>query len=96
MVRRSRERELGIEDVLSSRGRVRILKLLAEAGELNISEIVRRSELNHTVTLRHLEALEKAGLITQRRFGRVRIFRYRDDDLRGKLLKSLLVSWDGV
>ncbi|MFX1487494.1 MAG: hypothetical protein ACFFBS_10475, partial [Promethearchaeota archaeon] len=43
-----------IEELLSSKGRVKIIKILAMAGELNISEISRRARLNHEATAQHL------------------------------------------
>jgi DNA-binding transcriptional ArsR family regulator len=42
-----------IEDIFSSKGRVRILKILSEIGELNISEIAKRAKLNYTSTNQH-------------------------------------------
>ncbi len=78
-----------LEEVFSSKGRVKVLKVLLEAHELNITEIVKRSELNHTVVLSHLEALVKAGLVIEKRFGRIRIFRINESDPRIKLLREL-------
>ena len=40
--------KLQIENILSSRGRVKIIKVLAKEEELNISEIVKRVRLNHS------------------------------------------------
>ena len=53
-----------IEEVFSSRGRVRILRILSEIGELNISELARRAGLNYATAKVHLQILEEAGLIT--------------------------------
>ncbi|MHA1213477.1 MAG: winged helix-turn-helix domain-containing protein, partial [Candidatus Heimdallarchaeota archaeon] len=52
-----------IEEVLSSKGRILILKILAEMEELNISAIARVANLNHSTTSQHLEFLTKAGLV---------------------------------
>ena len=82
-----------VEDILSSRGRVRILRILAEIGELNISEIARRAGLNYATTNRHLEALEGEGLVRHKRFGRIRIFRLDEGNPRVRLVKSLFESW---
>jgi len=38
-----------IEDLFSSRGRIKVLKELAESNELLISEICRRVSLNHYI-----------------------------------------------
>ncbi len=83
-----------IEDVFSSRGRVRILRILADIGQLNISEIARRAGLNYTTTNRHLQALEKAGLIRHKKFGRIRIFRFNEESIRARMIRRLIDSWD--
>ncbi len=60
---------------MSSYGRTKILTVMLESGELNISEITRRAGLSHTSTARHLEFLTKSGILTEKRFNRIRIFR---------------------
>lgn len=83
-----------IEDIFSSRGRIRILKELARATELNISELCRRVNLNHSSTKSHLDVLTKSGIIEEKKFGRIKIYRYRIEDLRARSLKSLFDLWD--
>ena len=83
-----------IEDVLSSRGRVRILRILVEIEELNISEIARRAGLNYATASQHLQALTDAGLVRHKRFGRIRIFRFKEQDPRSRLLKKLIENWE--
>jgi len=78
-----------VEDILSSRGRIRLLKILCEKGELNISELAKRAELNHTTAISHLKNLQKAGLVEEKRFGRIRIFKINEEDPRVKALKNL-------
>ena len=82
-----------IEDLFSSKGRVRILRELAVAGELNISELCRRASLNHSSTKAHLEVLIDSGLIEEKVFGRIKIYRYRVEDLRARSLKNLFDLW---
>ena len=48
---------------------------MLETGELNISEIIRRSGLSHSAATRHLEFLTESGILTEKRFNRIRIFR---------------------
>ncbi len=62
------------EDLLGSRGRIRTLQVLAESGELNISEVSRRTGLNYTSVERHLAKLVKMGLVKEKRYGKIRIF----------------------
>ena len=62
------------EQILGSRGRIRVLQVLSESGELNISEVSRRTGLNYTSVARHLTSLEEIGLIKEKRYGKIRIF----------------------
>jgi len=84
---------LKIEEVFSSRGRVRILRILTGMGELNISEIARRARLNFNTTNQHLLALEKAGIISHKKFGRVHIFRLNENNHRARLIEKLITLW---
>ncbi len=82
-----------VEDVFSSKGRVKILRILAEIGELNVSEISRRAGLNYATTKRHLELLESVGLVRHKKFGRIRIFRFDEGNQRARVVKDLLELW---
>ncbi|MHA1556002.1 MAG: winged helix-turn-helix domain-containing protein [Candidatus Heimdallarchaeota archaeon] len=85
--------EYAIEEILSSKGRVVILKTLAEMEELNISAIARIANLNHSTATQHLNFLKKAGLVQEKRFGRIKIFRYRIENLKARSLKRLFEIW---
>lgn len=84
---------MAIEDVFSSKGRVKILKILTKIGELNISEIARRAGLNYTTTNQHLQALEDHKLVRHKSFGRIRIFRFEENP-RAKMIKKLIEFWE--
>jgi DNA-binding transcriptional ArsR family regulator len=86
--------DVPIENVLSSKGRVRILKILAKLGELNISEIAKKAELNYATTLQHLTALEKAQLVYEKQFGRIRIYKFRRDNSKAMAIKDLIDFWE--
>ena len=92
MTSESRPR-IPIEDLFSSRGRIKVLRELAESNELNISEICKRVSLNHSTTKSHLRALVESGLIEEKSFGRIKIYRYRIEDLRARSLKNFLELW---
>jgi len=83
-----------IEDVFSSRGRVKILRILSEIGELNISDIARRAGLNYTTTNEHLQVLENAGLIKHKSFGRIRIYRFNEENKKAKAVRDLIEAWE--
>jgi DNA-binding transcriptional ArsR family regulator len=86
--------KIGIEELLSSRGRIKILKELADSNELNISELCRRVDLNHSSTKSHLEVLLNSGLIEEKKFGRIKIYRYKIEDLRARSLRSFFDLWE--
>jgi len=85
---------VAIENVFASKGRVKILKILVEIGELNISEIARRAKLNYATTNQHLRILEDSGIIRHKNFGRIRIFRLNEDSPRARMIKNLVNDWD--
>jgi DNA-binding transcriptional ArsR family regulator len=85
---------VAIEDVFSSKGRVKILAILSEIGELNISEIARRAGLNYSTTNQHLQALEGHKLVCHKKFGRIRIFRYNEENPRARMIRRLVEFWE--
>ena len=85
---------MAIEEVFSSKGRVKILRILAEIDELNISEIARRAGLNYATTNQHLLVLENHSLIRHKKFGRIRIFRFDEENPRARMIKKLIEFWE--
>jgi predicted transcriptional regulator len=85
---------LAIEDIFSSKGRTKILKVLARIEDLNVSEIARRSGLSYSTTFKHLQFLEREGLICHKTFGRIRIFRFNENDHRAVVTKRLIRIWE--
>ena len=82
-----------LDEILSSKGRVRILVLLANAIELNISEIARRASLNYATADKHLKSLEDTGIIQQKKFGRIRIYKFNDPNPRAQAIRKLVDTW---
>lgn len=64
----------GIEKILGSRNRIKILSLLSQNGPSNISKIADTVGLNYTATLRHLELLKNSDLVKEYSYGKIRIF----------------------
>jgi DNA-binding transcriptional ArsR family regulator len=85
---------MAIEDVFSSKGRVKILRILAEIRELNISEIAKRTGLNYATANQHLQILENNNLVRHKTFGRIRIFRFNEKNPRAKMIKRLMEFWE--
>jgi DNA-binding transcriptional ArsR family regulator len=86
---------LSLDVVFSSRGRAKILDLLAKHDEMNISEIIRRTSLNHSSVKHHLKALEDLGFVQEKVFGRIKIYRFRTEDINARALKNLILLWSG-
>ena len=84
---------LEVERLLSSYGRTKVLSVMLESGELNISEITRRSGLSHTSAAHHLEFLTKVGIITEKRFNRIRIFRVEHASPMVSALSRFFSEW---
>lgn len=83
-----------VERIFSSKGRVKILKVLCQVGELNISSIVRKADLNYATANKHLELLKQADLIREKRFGRIRIFQFNSQSKKAQAIKAFLNSWE--
>jgi len=87
---------MGLEELLSSKGRVRILRVLLEEGQVNVTRLVRATGLHHRLVVRHLEELKRMGLVEERRYGRLRIYEVNLKDPRVSALRELLRSLEKV
>jgi len=86
--------KLALEDIFQSKGRIKILKILAIEGELNISEIARRAHINHNSTRYHLNFLVKSNILQEKIFGRIRIYLFKIEDMRLREIKTLFDIWE--
>jgi DNA-binding transcriptional ArsR family regulator len=71
-------------DALADSTRRTILRVLADRGECRVGEIA--DEVNHvgrTAVSSHLRILRSAGLVTERRDGRYRMYSVDGESLRG-------------
>ena len=85
---------MNVEDVFSSRVRMKILKMLVRIGELNVSQIARRLALNYTTTSNHLKLLEGEGILIHKEFGRIRLYRLNEHSIKAKAAKALIEAWE--
>ena len=83
-----------IEDIFSSRGRTKIIKLLALRDELNISKIVELTGLNHLSVKTHLFYFKEIDFVQEKKYGRIRIYRFKTENLKAKALKNLIKFWE--
>ena len=91
-----KDKILQLDQVFSSKGKAKILEILAINGELNISEIVKRSLLNHSNVVQHLNYLMGINFIQEKKFGRVRIFRYKIENIKARALKKMIEIWRNI
>ena len=95
MIGNKLEKKNLIEDLLGSRARVKILKTLATYGELTISLIIKKTKLNYSCALKHLNFLKMNNLIQEKKFGRIKIFRYKSENIKARSLKNFIDIWEG-
>jgi predicted transcriptional regulator len=81
------------EDVLCSRVRLKIVKVLIQLGELNVSEITRRLGINYHTAMTHLEVLETEKILQHKRFGRIRLYRLNERSPKAQAIEALLNVW---
>ncbi len=85
-----------VEELFSSYGRVKIMDVMMESNELNISEIARRSGISHSSVEVHLERLVELGLLTEKRFNRIRIFRVNHSNPYTNAVARFLSEWRSI
>ncbi|MBS7633334.1 winged helix-turn-helix transcriptional regulator [Candidatus Bathyarchaeota archaeon] len=83
-----------IEDVFSSKSRIKILRLLCQLGELNVSEMARRLGTNYKTTVKHLEVLESEGILKHKVFGRIRLYKINEGSAKARAIQNLIETWE--
>ncbi len=77
-----------IELALSSKGRIRLLYLLARNEMLNITSLAKKAHLSFEVTRRHLSMLSDLGIVEEHKLGRIRVFRLnREHPISRRILR---------
>jgi DNA-binding transcriptional ArsR family regulator len=85
---------MDIEEVFSSKPRMKILRLVARLGALNVSDIARRINLNYSTTNEHLKLLESEGILQQRVYGRIRMYKFNNGSPKAKAVQNLIEAWE--
>ncbi len=83
-----------IEDLFSSRIRVRVLRALIRYKEVNITKLSRELGVNYKVIEYHVEALKRLGIAEEKRFGRIRIIRLSEGDPRVLAIERFFAELD--
>jgi DNA-binding transcriptional ArsR family regulator len=85
---------MDIEEVFSSKPRMKILKLVARLGALNVSDIARRISLNYSTTNQHLKLLESESILQQRVYGRIRMYKFNNSSPKARAVQNLIEAWE--
>jgi predicted transcriptional regulator len=85
---------MNIEDVFSSKLRMKILKILHNVGELNVSEIARRLNVNYMSASKHMKILEDEDILQHKLFGRIRLYRFNEQSPKAKAVQNLIDIWE--
>jgi predicted transcriptional regulator len=83
-----------LEEVFSSKLRMKILKLVYDLGSLNVSDIARRLNTNFGLTAEHLKVLEGEGILQELVYGRVRMYRFKEGSAKAKAVQNLIETWE--
>ena len=57
--------------------------------------MINKARTNYNTALRHLHILEKCNLIEERKFGRIRIFRYKRENIKARMFYQFIEIWNG-
>jgi predicted ArsR family transcriptional regulator len=85
---------MDVEDVFSSKLRMKILEILVQVGEVNVSEIARRLGVNYNTTREHLKVLEDEGILQHKVFGRIRLYRLNEQSPKTNAIRNLIEVWE--
>ncbi len=83
---------------LGDQTRLRIVQRLVEGGSLSIADIAREEKVTRQAITKHLLVLEGAGVVTDSRRGRERLWRLEAAQLEeaGRYLDQVSRQWDGA
>lgn len=85
---------MDLEDIFSSRLRMKTLRLLYKMHELNVSGIAHRLGVNYGITTKHLKVLEEEGIVQHKMFGRIRLYRLNENSPKTKAVQNLIEVWE--
>jgi len=81
---------MNIEKLLRSPGRLRVLKYILEKGQVNITKVIRDTGLPHKLVSKYVKEFEEEGIVSERRYGRLRIIEANLLDPKVSALKYLI------
>lgn len=72
--------------------KIKIIETLVDMNnfEDNISDIVKISKMNHVTIKKKIDELEDDGLVSKKEFGRIKIYRLKDENVIMSCLINLI------
>jgi predicted transcriptional regulator len=90
------EHPMDIELVLNSKPRIKILKILAQIGQLNTTQIAHRVSINYRTTFKHLKLLEDEGILIHKKYGRICSYRFNENSIKANAVRKLIETWENA
>jgi predicted transcriptional regulator len=84
---------MSLEDVLCSRCSIKILKILLQYSQLNLSEITQAVGTNHKIASVHLKKLVGVGILLEKRYGKTRLYRFNGQSPKARAVINFLQAW---
>jgi predicted ArsR family transcriptional regulator len=83
-----------VEDVVCSKTRLKILKILLKSAPLSPTQIAKRVGTDYAKALKHLKILENEGILTHTMFGkRIRFYKLNEFSPRAKAVRDLIEAF---
>ncbi|MBD3193734.1 MAG: hypothetical protein GF317_01670 [Candidatus Lokiarchaeota archaeon] len=85
-----------VVELFGTKARLKIIHTLSMEPnyELNISDITRKTQQNHKRVSNEISFLKKIGIIQEKKYGRIRILRLKEERYKVKFLIDFLESWE--
>lgn len=83
---------MGIERILSSPGRIRVLKIILKYGQINVTRLAREASLHHRLVSKYIDEMREEGIVSVYKVGRIRIVELNVDNPQVALLRELLLD----
>jgi DNA-binding transcriptional ArsR family regulator len=85
---------MSLDNLLNSKVKRRIIRVLWKIGSTNIMDLARRTNSTYNQLIPHLVALEKEGVVSEHRYGRMRMITLERENEKTKLLLQALKILD--
>lgn len=83
-----------VENVLCSKTRLKILKVLLNSKPPNVTQIAKQAGVNYAKALEHLKFLENEGILTHTMFGkRIRFYKFNELSPKAKAVRNLMEAF---